>query len=517
VDITYTIMIPVLEWIARICHSYGWAILILTLIIRVCVWPLVNSSTRSMQRMSQLQPKLKTIQSRYKENPELLQKKLMEFYKKNKINPMGGCLPTLIQLPFLFALFATFTGPPFQDKAIPVKVNLVAIADESKAQLHMAPSSGANSPYVAKNGELAKLVVKPGDEVALFGKDENGKITDAKKEINYRVVAVEGAVPPDFKPEWKIGSDSNAATIAPGTGEAAFPCAGEVTVGCELPGKKVIGVPIKIVPRGKEEGEIPLIGGLFPRDSFREKTEHSSEEATIVLDGKSHRIAISPGPSTVASGARGVRFQVRTLDGSPLPDDFRVTWHVLKDPNAASIDGNGHAVLPRPGEILINAMITGEAKNERFYFVTGIGKVAKGMELLEPANWDVLAMILAFAFTMIISQKLMVQPTAGMDPDQAAIQKQTQQTMPIAITAMFFFIPLPAGVYIYMVLSNVVQSLQTWLIMRKPSPGFVDVLDEDRTEAGQPGNASDEKEEGGESPQKAVKLSSRKKPAKKKR
>src|SRR3990167_2940263 len=119
-------MIPILEAIAKACHSYGWAIVLLTVLVRILVYPLVSSSTRSMQRMAQMQPQLKIIQDRYKGDPEMFQKKAMEFYKKNKINPMGGCLPTLVQLPILFALFATFTGPPFGDKPIQVKIKVEA-------------------------------------------------------------------------------------------------------------------------------------------------------------------------------------------------------------------------------------------------------------------------------------------------------------------------------------------------------------------------------------------------------
>ncbi len=55
---------------------------------------------------------------------------MMEFYSKNKMNPLGGCLPTLVQLPVLFALFATFSGPPFGDKGVDVKINVV---DKAKA------------------------------------------------------------------------------------------------------------------------------------------------------------------------------------------------------------------------------------------------------------------------------------------------------------------------------------------------------------------------------------------------
>ena len=141
------------------------------------------------------------------------------------------------------------------------------------------------------------------------------------------------------------------------------------------------------------------------------------------------------------------------------------------------------------------------------------------MELLEPQNWDVLGMILLFAVTMYLSSALMSTPTANMDPEQAAIQKQTQQTMPIALTAMFFFIPLPAGVYLYMVFSNIVQSLQTWLLMRKPAPALVDVLDDTDGGGSQKGGTIDidYSVEGSESDSNSVKLTGGKKKSKKKK
>src|ERR1700677_3762911 len=118
-------MIPMLEMFQKATHSYGWAIVLLTLLVRVICWPLVVKQTKSMQAMTKLQPKINQMQELYKDDKELQQQKMMEFYKNNKINPAGGCLPMLIQLPILFALFGTFTGPPFGTKQIDVKVNVV--------------------------------------------------------------------------------------------------------------------------------------------------------------------------------------------------------------------------------------------------------------------------------------------------------------------------------------------------------------------------------------------------------
>jgi len=86
--------------------SYGIAILILTIIVRVIFWPLTHKGTESMKRMQALQPKIAEIKEKYKDNPQRMQQETMLFYKANKINPMGGCLPMFVQIPVFIALFA---------------------------------------------------------------------------------------------------------------------------------------------------------------------------------------------------------------------------------------------------------------------------------------------------------------------------------------------------------------------------------------------------------------------------
>ena len=471
-DITYTFMIPLLEAIHSVVHSYGWAIILLTVLIRLLVWPLVASSTKSMQRMSQLQPALKKLQEKYKDNPEVFQKKTMEFYSKNKLNPLGGCLPTLVQLPILIALFATFTGPPFQDKPIPVKVTL-AKPDAKDVKIVQNPTSGATSPYLSPQGKLAKFAVQPGDQTLIWGRDASGKQTNEPTTMDFHINTVEGTAPADFQPKWKIASDTNGATIDVLDGKANFPAEGDVTIEAQFPNSPPIDVPVHVGPKqpGSDGG---LLGMGGSRDPFITK-EAQSEPSTVNVNGQPVKIAIVPGKPTVSAGSKGVQFEVKALEGTLA--DVKPIWHIVKDPNAATVDEHGHAMFPRPSDVVVEAVVPGEAKNEPFLFVSSIGKVAKGAELLQPRNWDVLGMLIVFAITMFMSQKLMVQPNTNMDPDQAAIQKQTQQTMPLAVTAMFFFFALPAGVYLYLVVSNVLQTLQTWLIYKSPSTGLI--LDDD--------------------------------------
>jgi len=85
--------------------SYGIAILLLTVIIRVIFWPLTHKGTESMQRMQALQPQIKELKEKYKDNPQRMQQETMALYKENKVNPMGGCLPMFVQIPVFIALF----------------------------------------------------------------------------------------------------------------------------------------------------------------------------------------------------------------------------------------------------------------------------------------------------------------------------------------------------------------------------------------------------------------------------
>lgn len=85
--------------------NYGWSIIILTILLRVPFIPLLNKSQKSMKKLQQLQPKMAELKEKYKKDQQRMQKEMMELYKKYKVNPMGGCLPMLLQIPFFFALY----------------------------------------------------------------------------------------------------------------------------------------------------------------------------------------------------------------------------------------------------------------------------------------------------------------------------------------------------------------------------------------------------------------------------
>jgi YidC/Oxa1 family membrane protein insertase len=91
-------------------YSYGLAIILLTFLIRIVFWPLNHKSMVSTRHMQEIQPLITALKEKYKNDPQKQQQEMMALYKEHKINPMGGCLPMLIQIPVFFALFVVLRG-----------------------------------------------------------------------------------------------------------------------------------------------------------------------------------------------------------------------------------------------------------------------------------------------------------------------------------------------------------------------------------------------------------------------
>lgn len=94
-----------LSWLFSLVGNWGWAIVLLTLLVRVVLYPLTYKGMVSMQKLKDIAPKMKELQERYKGEPQKLQMHMMELYKKHGANPMGGCLPILLQMPVFFAIY----------------------------------------------------------------------------------------------------------------------------------------------------------------------------------------------------------------------------------------------------------------------------------------------------------------------------------------------------------------------------------------------------------------------------
>jgi YidC/Oxa1 family membrane protein insertase len=104
-----TVLAQPLFWLLARVHglvgNWGWAIVLVTLLIKLAFYKLTQASGRSMAKMRKVQPRLKALQDRYKDDRQALSQAMMKLYKEEKINPAAGCLPILIQMPFFFAFY----------------------------------------------------------------------------------------------------------------------------------------------------------------------------------------------------------------------------------------------------------------------------------------------------------------------------------------------------------------------------------------------------------------------------
>jgi YidC/Oxa1 family membrane protein insertase len=98
-------MFALLSWIHDFVGTWGWAIIIVTVIIKLAFYKLTATSGRSMAKMRELQPRMKALQERYKDDRQALSQAMMDLYKREKVNPAAGCLPILIQMPFFLAFY----------------------------------------------------------------------------------------------------------------------------------------------------------------------------------------------------------------------------------------------------------------------------------------------------------------------------------------------------------------------------------------------------------------------------
>jgi YidC/Oxa1 family membrane protein insertase len=109
-----------MEWLAvpilwvmhrfyELTHNYGVAIILLTVITKVLFFPLTIKSMTSMKAMQALQPQINALRSKYKSDPQRLQRETMELYRTHKVNPLGGCLPMVVQIPIFYALYVALS------------------------------------------------------------------------------------------------------------------------------------------------------------------------------------------------------------------------------------------------------------------------------------------------------------------------------------------------------------------------------------------------------------------------
>ncbi len=326
--------LSILQALAKIAGNWGLAIILLTIIVRACMWPSSISQQRSMRSMQLLQPKMKAIQDRYKSNPEMMQQKMMEFYKEHKFNPMAGCLPLLLQLPIFILLYTALMSPQFIQQA----------------------------------GDASFLFIKRLD-----------------------------------------------ATI-------------KSTAGRSFDGKFVAG----------------------PYDTFT-----AGKTATVYIGDKViNDVKISR--PTKAITVQGDIKPNQNFDLKMYPDSLNLSFAELKEITKAEVN-----------------VIDNQTKETEKVTFTPMDNIlvanVQTAKVQSSVHYDVIVLVLLFALTMWVSQKVMMQTQKGaqQDPTQQAIQKSMGTVMPLMIGLTFVFIPIPAGVLLYLVTSNVFQIVQTVIINKQ--------------------------------------------------
>jgi YidC/Oxa1 family membrane protein insertase len=348
------IMLPFLDFFYSIVPSYGLGIVALTLVVRFALFPISANQLRSMRRMKIANPimqqRIQEVKERYKNDPAKQQEEMGKVNSANFKefgNPLAGCLPTLIQLPILFALFATLRGSPFAD--INYTLNF---------QVAPAEKIVASEPFVS-----------PAQNVYFADK------------THFPVQAI-------------LPSGTNLAVGA------------------------------------KEAIELKTA-----------KTEILDSQSFDELNAK-------------------------------FPDvDLTPKWKITKGEGLAEISENGIITGLQPGDVTVQATVPGLASSKGFLFIQALGKVG-ATNPDGSINWDIMAMILGFGISLYINQSISGTNSSGQKANSDS--QQQQETMnkitPVIFSGMFLFFPLPSGVLLYMLIANVFQTIQTFIVGKEPLP-----------------------------------------------
>ncbi len=351
------VMLPIIDLFYSIVPSYGLAIIALTLIIRLSLYPLSAGSIRNMRKMKIVQPvmqkRMAEVKERYKDDPQKQQEEMMNVQKEFG-NPLAGCAPLLLQMPVLLALFATLRGSPFATANY--NVNLQILPSEQIERIQ--PAAFATKP--------SSIYVDEGDRIKV-------------------------------------------AAILPGGNKLAV---GEHT---KIQYQTVDGKP------------------------FEEVLEQHPENQNKLLP----------------------------------------QWKVTKGAERISIDSQGNVEALQPGDVTIQGNIPGLAADTGFLFIDALGRVG-AYDDDGTIHWDIVSMIGLFGVSLYVSQLISGQGNATDNPQQNTVAKLT----PILFSGMFLFFPLPAGVLMYMVIGNVFQTLQTYILSKEPlSEDIQKIVDAQEKEA----------------------------------
>ncbi len=233
--ISNNIMLPIIDFFYGIVPSYGLAIVALTLVIRFALYPLGAGSIRNMRKTKISQPlmqkRVKEIQQQFKDDPTKQQQAMQDVYKEFG-NPLAGCLPVVLQMPVLFALFATLRGSPFSN--VDYNVNLQIVPGEQIAQVQpQVFNSEPHSIYFTTNIHTPVIANIPTGNVVGVGQKAQVEL----KGVDGKPFSELAAQYPDSKltPEWTVTKGMENVKVSPnGQIEAIAP--GDVTLKGTIPG-----------------------------------------------------------------------------------------------------------------------------------------------------------------------------------------------------------------------------------------------------------------------------------------
>ena len=353
------IMLPFLDFFYGLVPSYGLAIIALTLVVRFALFPVSANQLRSMRRMKianpVMQQRIKEAQERYKNDPAKQQEEVGKVNTANFKefgNPLSGCLPAIVQLPILFALFATLRGSPFADinysvnfQVTPPALEAAAPATEGQAQVHQPFTTASQNVYFA-------------DRVH-------------------------------------------------------FPVLATATNGTNL----AIGEQSKIILQTSQGKDFSVLSAEYP-----------------------------------------------DVEMTPV-------WKVIKGQDLVEVSADGTVTAKQAGDVTVQATVPGLASNKGFLFIKALGKT--GVTNADGSiNWDIIVMVLGFGISLYANQNISSGSTPK--PSNPSPESSQQETMnkltPIIFSGMFLFFPLPSGVMLYMLIANIFQTLQAFIVAKEPLP-----------------------------------------------
>ena len=217
---------------------------------------------------------------------------------------------------------------------------------------------------------------------------------------------------------------------------------------------------------------------IFPQEQLERiqpQAYTTSPQNIYVDDGVHYQVlALSPNGNKLIVGDK-TKVEFQTVEGKSLntlieeynQSEIKPSWTVTKGSERVQIDQDGNLVALQAGEVTIQGTITGIASNKGFLFIKALGRVG-AFDENGAIHWDILIMVIGFGVSIYASQTISGQGPGANNaiPNQDSINKIT----PILFSGIFLFTPLPAGVLLYMLIANIFQTIQAYILSKEPLP-----------------------------------------------